>query len=47
MNRILTELCFDKLAGYDVYINEKVPTNDGGIALGQVWYACNKCDAIE
>ncbi|MBQ3426245.1 MAG: carbamoyltransferase HypF [Clostridia bacterium] len=47
MNRILTELCFDKLAGFDVYINEQVPTNDGGIALGQAWYALNPCDAAE
>lgn len=46
MNRILTELCFDKLVGFDVYINEKVPTNDGGIALGQAWYACNSDDTV-
>lgn len=39
MNRILTELCIDKLRkkGYNVYINEQVPTNDGGIALGQAY----------
>ena len=35
-------LCADVLAqleklGYDVYINEKVPANDGGIALGQAY----------
>ena len=39
-NRILTEICYNTLTekGYNVYINEQVPTNDGGIALGQVWY---------
>ncbi len=39
MNRILTELCVDKLRkkGYNVYINRQVPTNDGGIALGQAY----------
>ncbi len=39
MNRILTELCIDKLCkkGYNVYINRQVPTNDGGIALGQAY----------
>ncbi|MGN1116896.1 MAG: Sua5/YciO/YrdC/YwlC family protein, partial [Candidatus Ornithomonoglobus sp.] len=42
-NRLLTELCFDKLTewGYDVYINGQVPCNDGGIALGQAWYMLN------
>lgn len=42
-NRILTELCFDILTeqGYNVYINEQVPCNDGGIALGQAWYMLN------
>ena len=39
MNRILTELCIDKLRkkGYNVYINRRVPTNDGGISLGQAY----------
>ena len=39
MNRLLTELCLEKLRkkGYNVYINSKVPTNDGGIALGQAY----------
>lgn len=39
MNRILTELCIDKLRkkGYNVYINRQVPTNDGGVALGQAY----------
>lgn len=43
-NRILTELCYNALTekGYNVYINEQVPTNDGSIALGQAWYALNK-----
>ena len=42
-NRLLTELCFDRLtkSGYNVYINEQIPCNDGGIALGQAWYALN------
>ncbi len=41
MNRILTEKCYNELTnlGYIVYINEKVPCNDGGIALGQVYIA--------
>ena len=40
-NRVLTELCYNTLTekGYNVYINEQVPTNDGGIALGQAWAA--------
>ena len=44
MNRLLTELCIDKLRkkGYNVYINRKVPTNDGGIALGQAYIASGK-----
>ena len=39
-NRILTETCYNALTekGYNVYINEQVPANDGGIALGQAWY---------
>lgn len=44
MNRILTELCIDKLRkkGYNVYINRQVPTNDGGIALGQAYILSKK-----
>lgn len=44
MNRILTELCIDKLRkkGYNVYINHQVPTNDGGIALGQAYILSEK-----
>ncbi len=40
-NELLTELCFENLTaeGYRVYINEQAPCNDGGIALGQAWYA--------
>lgn len=40
-NELLTTACFERLsnAGYSVYINEQVPPNDGGIALGQAWYA--------
>jgi hydrogenase maturation protein HypF len=38
-NRLLTEDCFAQLTknGFSVYINESVPTNDGGISLGQAW----------
>lgn len=41
MNRILTEEAIEGLArsGAKVYINEKVPCNDGGIALGQAYLA--------
>ena len=40
----LTELCIDKLRkkGYNVYINRQVPTNDGGIALGQAYILSGK-----
>ena len=43
-NRILTELCYKRLTdiGRSVYIDEQVPTNDGGLALGQAWYALNR-----
>jgi hydrogenase maturation protein HypF len=38
-NRLLTEDCFAQLTknGFSVYLNESVPTNDGGISLGQAW----------
>ncbi|MEG1615153.1 MAG: carbamoyltransferase HypF, partial [Oscillospiraceae bacterium] len=41
-NRILTTECLEKLSedGFDTYINRTVPTNDGGIALGQAFVAC-------
>jgi hydrogenase maturation protein HypF len=37
-NRLLFESLLEKLetAGYKVYTHKQVPTNDGGIALGQV-----------
>lgn len=36
-NITLLELIYQKLSGrYDIYINEQVPPNDGGIALGQI-----------
>lgn len=40
-NRILTERAISLLEknGYNAYINEKVPTNDGGICLGQAYMA--------
>ena len=36
-NRLLLEGCIHKLrlAGYEVYTHARIPTNDGGIALGQ------------
>ena len=39
LNRLLTEQVIDRLtaAGYWVYLNEQVPTGDGGIALGQAF----------
>ncbi len=44
MNRVLTELCIDKLRkkGYNVYINRQVPTNDGGISIGQAYIMSKK-----
>ena len=41
LNRILISCTIDKLQekGKDVYINEKVPCGDGGIALGQMYLA--------
>ncbi len=36
-NRILLEGCIDELekAGFEVFTHQRVPTNDGGVALGQ------------
>ena len=41
VNRILLQevMCGLKERGMNVYINEKVPCQDGGIALGQSWLA--------
>jgi len=38
-NAYLTECCVKKLesAGYTVFTHEKIPPNDGGIALGQLY----------
>ncbi len=40
-NRYLTERVIDQLrrAGFQPYWHQRVPPNDGGIALGQVWLA--------
>lgn len=40
-NRLLTELCIAELTarGFPVYISEKVPPGDDGIALGQLFLA--------
>lgn len=40
-NAFLTEKCVAKLenAGFTVYTHEKIPPNDGGIALGQLYSA--------
>jgi hydrogenase maturation protein HypF len=42
-NRTLLELVIDGLerAGMKVFANSLVPANDGGISLGQAWYALN------
>ena len=38
-NVLLAEACIAALGrnGFDVYMNEAVPANDGGISLGQAW----------
>lgn len=43
-NKYITEKAFRRLqeGGFEVYINEKVPCNDGGIALGQLAIASKK-----
>jgi len=44
-NHFLLELTFQKLEkdGFKIYINRKVPANDGGISLGQAYYAVLNC----
>ena len=46
MNRILLSGLSQALreAGFTVYRNERVPMNDGGVALGQVYLAAMKED---
>ncbi|MGR5147180.1 carbamoyltransferase HypF [Photobacterium alginatilyticum] len=43
-NRYLHEVCLSKLktAGHQILSPGLVPINDGGISLGQVWYAINQ-----
>ena len=43
-NRILTAYLYDRLTaeGFAVYLNEKVPCGDGGVALGQLYIAERK-----
>jgi hydrogenase maturation protein HypF len=42
-NRLLTQDCVEHLeqAGFQVFLNSAVPTNDGGISLGQAWLCRN------
>lgn len=41
VNRVLLQLCLPRLrgAGFTVYLNEQVPSGDGGVALGQLYVA--------
>ncbi len=47
-NRYLTERVIDKLraAGFQPYWPQRIPPNDGGIALGQVWAATNSIGEV-
>jgi hydrogenase maturation protein HypF len=47
-NRTLLTLGMEKLRrkGFKVFANERVPSNDGGIALGQVYYALKRFHQI-
>lgn len=42
-NLLLLQDCFDRLTkdGFEVYTNHLVPSNDGGISLGQAWICAN------
>ncbi|WP_444543145.1 Kae1-like domain-containing protein, partial [Methylogaea oryzae] len=46
-NRLLLELCVERLrhAGFDVYWPQRIPPNDGGLALGQLWAARRQAPA--
>lgn len=39
-NKPLVESIFNKLSknGFNVFLNRRVPSNDGGISLGQAYY---------
>ncbi len=47
-NRLLYTLCYRKLArhGLPVLSSYPLPVNDGGIALGQLWYAIQNDDSV-
>jgi hydrogenase maturation protein HypF len=48
-NRLLTELAVRRLRqeGFQPYWHQRVPPNDGGIALGQLVAAAQSCEDIE
>lgn len=45
-NRLLLEDCLDRLEkhGFTVFVNQTVPMNDGGVALGQAYIAAQKLE---